>query len=161
MLKTERLTIHPASDAEMRDLIDHTDDEGLKLAYTEMLTMALENPQYRPWYAAWFIENTDGQRLGELCFKGLSADGTAEIGYGILPDFQNRGYATEAVKAVTAWALSQPGVNCITAETEADNLASQKVLRSCGFLATGEQGEEGPLFVLHSDHLKKTGVNES
>ena len=148
MIQTERLTIHPASDAEMRDLIGHTDDEGLKLAYTEMLTMAVENPQYRPWYAAWFIETPDGQRVGELCFKGLSANGTAEIGYGILPDFQNRGYATEAVKAVTDWALSQPNVNTITAETEADNLASQKVLLNCGFLATGEQGEEGPLFVL-------------
>ena len=148
MIQTERLTIHPASDAEMQDLIAHTDDEGLKLAYTEMLTMAVENPQYRSWYAAWFIENTDGQRVGELCFKGLSADGTAEIGYGILPDFQNRGYATEAVKAVTDWALSQPNVNTITAETEADNLASQKVLLNCGFLATGKQGEEGPLFVL-------------
>ena len=148
MIQTKRLTIHPASDAEMRDLINRTDDEGLKLAYTEMLTMAVENPQYRPWYAAWFIETPDGQRIGELCFKGLSADGTAEIGYGILPDFQNRGYATEAVKAVTDWALSQPGVNTITAETEADNLSSQKVLLNCGFLATGEQGEEGPLFVL-------------
>ena len=148
MIQTQRLTIHPTSDAEMQDLIDHTDDEGLKLAYTEMLTMAVENPQYRPWYATWFIENTDGQRVGELCFKGLSADGTAEIGYGILPDFQNRGYATEAVKAVTVWALSQPNVNTIIAETEADNLASQKVLLNCGFLATGEQGEEGPLFAL-------------
>ena len=146
MIQTKRLTIHPASDAEMQDLIAHTDDEGLKLAYTEMLTMTVENPQYRLWYAAWFIENTDGQRLGELCFKGLSADGTAEIGYGILPDFQNRGYATEAVKAVADWALSQSGVNCITAETEADNLTSQKVLLNCGFAATGEQGEEGPLF---------------
>ena len=155
ILKTERLCIRVSSDAEMRDLIAHTDDEGLKLAYTEMLTMTVENPQYRPWYAAWFIENTDGQRVGELCFKGLSTDGIAEIGYGILPAFQNRGYATEAVKAVTDWALSQPGVNCITAETEADNLASQKVLLNCGFLATGEQGEEGPLFVLHSAHPKK------
>ncbi len=61
----------------MRDLIGHTDDEGLKLAYTEMLTLAVENPQYRPWYAAWFIENTDGQRAGELPFKGPPAGGTA------------------------------------------------------------------------------------
>ena len=148
MIQTQRLTIHPASDAEMHDLIARTEDEGLKLAYTEMLTMALENPQHRQWYTAWFIEAPDGTRLGELCFKGLSGDGTAEIGYGILPDFQNRGYATEAVKAVTGWALSQPGVKYVTAETEADNLASQKVLLNCGFLATGEQGEEGPLFVL-------------
>ena len=147
-IETERLCIRPSSDSEMQQLIADTKEDGLKLAYTEMLTMALENPQYRPWYAAWFIENTDGQRVGELCFKGLSADGTAEIGYGILPDFQNRGYATEAVKAVTNWALSQPGVNCIIAETEAANLASQKVLLNCGFLATGEQGEEGPLFAI-------------
>ena len=36
----------------------------------------------------------------------------------------------------------------ITAETEEDNPASQKVLLKAGFLPTGERGEEGPLFLL-------------
>ena len=148
ILTTKRLRIWLSTDAEMQELITNTEDEGLKLAYAEMLTMARKNPESRPWYAAWFIENNAGERVGELCFKGLSTNGMTEIGYGILPRFQGRGYATEAVKAVTKWALSQPGVRCITAETEANNAASQKVLAKAGFTATGEYGEEGPLFAL-------------
>lgn len=148
ILTTERLTIHTAADAEMQELIANTEDEGLKPAYTEMLTMAQENPESRQWFTAWFIENAGGERVGELCFKGLSPDGMTEIGYGILPEFQGSGYATEAVGAVTQWALSQPNVRCITAETEANNAASQKVLVKTGFVHTGEYGEEGPLFAL-------------
>ena len=151
ILKTQRLTIHDATDEEMRELIEATEDEGLKQAYTEMLTMAERNPESRGCYAAWFIENADGERVGELCFKGLTADGAAEVGYGVLPEFQGRGYATEAVSAVTAWALSQPGVRCITAETEEDNAASQQVLKKAGFVPTGEYGEEGPLFALYKE----------
>ena len=154
ILETTRLYIHPASDEEMRALIANEEDEGLKLAYGEMLAMAENNPNCREWYAAWFIENAEGERLGELCFKGLSAEGSAEIGYGILPGYQGKGYATEAVKAVTAWALSKPNVNCITAETEEDNAASKRVLLKCGFVPTGTYGEEGPLFSLKKDELK-------
>ena len=148
ILTTKRLRIWLSTDAEMQELINSAEDEDLKLAYTEMLAMAREHPESRPWYGAWFIEDTDGERVGELCFKGLSPGGMTEIGYGILPEFQGRGYATEAVKTVTQWAFSQPDVRCITAETEANNAASQKVLAKAGFTATGEYGEEGPLFAL-------------
>lgn len=148
ILTSERLHIHLASEEEMRAWIAGETDEGLRLAYGEMLAMSLQKPDQRQWYAAWFIENAEGERIGELCFKGLSAEGSAEIGYGILPAHQGRGYATEAVRTVTAWALSEPGVRCITAETEDDNPASQKVLLKAGFLPTGERGEEGPLFLL-------------
>ena len=34
--------------------------------------------------------------------------------------------------------------------TEADNLASQRVLEKAGFVPSGEYGEEGPRFVLTS-----------
>lgn len=151
ILKTERLIIRAASDDEMRELIVNEKDEGLKQAYTEMLDMAIKYPESREWFAMWLIEDADGKRIGELCFKGLSADGAAEIGYGIEPEFQNSGYATEAVKAVTAWALSQPGVCCITAETDESNIASQRVLIKTGFIAAGKYGEEGPIFALYKE----------
>ena len=148
ILKTERLHIHLATDEEMRTWIAGEPDEGLTLAYGEMLAAARQHPEARQWYAAWFMETEDNTRIGELCFKGLAADGTVEIGYGVEPAFQNRGYATEAVRAITKWALSEPGVRRISAETEDDNPASQKVLLKAGFLPTGERGEEGPLFSL-------------
>ncbi len=62
-------------------------------------------------------------------------------------DFQGRGYATEAVSALTDWALKHSCVRCVTAETEESNIASQKVLIKAGFVPTGEYGEEGPLYV--------------
>ena len=133
IIKTERLNVRLALDDEMRKLINNEQDEGLKCAYGEMLDMAVNFPHLRKWYAMWLIENKSSERVGELCFKGLSDDGSAEIGYGILPEFQNNGYATEAVMAVAKWALGEAGASRITAETEKENIASQKVLLKCGF----------------------------
>ncbi len=146
MIYTERLIIRPASDGEMRALISEQTDEELIEAYGEMLAACEAYPDKRLWYAAWFIELTTGERAGDLCFKGLSPDGAVEIGYGLLPEHWGKGYATEAVRAVTEWALAQPGVKTVEAETEPGNAASQRVLAKAGFLPTGAMGEEGPRF---------------
>ena len=147
MIQTERLMIRAASDEEMRELIAKEPDEGVKAAYGEMLSLSIENPSLREWYAAWLITLPGGERVGELCFRGLPPDGAVELGCGLLPDFWGKGYATEAVIAVTEWALKQPGVSRIEAEAEEDNLASLRVLEKAGFVPTGERGEEGPRFV--------------
>ena len=147
MILTERLKICIASDDEMRALIAEQTDEGLKAAYGEMLEGCIAHPAQRQWYAVWLIERKDGGRIGELCFKGLSPEGTAEIGYGLSPEFRGKGYAAEAVTAAVEWALNQPGVTAIEAETDDENTASQRVLAKAGFVPTGARGEEGPRFV--------------
>lgn len=83
-----------------------------------------------------------------MCFKGLDSNGIAEIGYGISEQYRNNGYAAEAVKAVSEWALTQPGVNSVESETDPDYKASQRVLEKCGFVRNGKFGEEGPRFTL-------------
>ena len=55
-----------------------------------------------------------------------------------------RGY--EAVEAATGWALAQPGVKRVYAETEPGNTASQRVLEKCGFVPSPYPGREGPGF---------------
>ena len=57
-----------------------------------------------------------------------------EIGYGIVPSRQGRGYATEAVKAVLLLAWEQPEANTVIAHTEVGNLASQRVLGKAGLV---------------------------
>ena len=89
-----------------------------------------------------------------MSFKGLNADGSVEIGYGISEIKQGNGYATEAVNAAVTWALKQPGVFRVEAETEPDNRASQRVLEKCGFIPSGIIGEEGPRFHKHGDGLE-------
>ena len=147
MIETERLTIHIASDDEMRDFIAAQELDVLREAYTEMLDGALAHPGKRAWYAIWMIELHDGTHIGELCFKGVSPDGAVEIGYGISESYEGHGYATEAVSAVAAWAFRQEGITRVEAEAEEDNLASLRVLEKSGFVPNGERGEEGPRFV--------------
>lgn len=148
MIETQRLTIRLASREEMEAIIASQTDPALRAAYTEMLEGCLAHPAQWEWYGVWVIERKDGIAVGDLSFKGLDADGVPEIGYGIAETHWHHGYATEAVQALTAWALQQDGVVRIEAETEPDNKASQRVLEKCGFVPTGIMGEEGPRFAL-------------
>ena len=146
VIETKRLTIHSASTDEMTCFIKKQTETELIKAYKEMLQGSLDHPQDRDWYAIWFIELKNGVPVGDLCFKGLNADGSVEIGYGIPEENRGHGYASEAVLAAAAWALEQPGVTRVEAETEPENRASQRVLEKCGFVPSGIIGEEGPRF---------------
>ena len=146
MIETKRLRIYPAVREQMKASIAAEADTGLRKAYTEMLEGCLRHPDQWQWYAMWMMELRDGTHIGDLCFKGLGANGVVEIGYGILEEYQGQGYAAEAVGAAVNWALQQPDVTRVEAETESENRASQRVLEKCGFLASGTSGEEGPRF---------------
>ena len=145
--ETKRLRIHTATQEEMTALIESQTDDVLKTAYQEMLQGCMEHPEQWEWFAIWIIESRDGIHIGDLSFKGLMPDGSVEIGYGISEEFQGKGFAAEAVDAAVSWALKQPDVKCVEAETEPDNRASQRVLEKCGFMPTGVIGEEGPRFI--------------
>ncbi len=148
MIETENLKIYVASQNEMENFIELQTNEVLKAAYTEMLNGCIENPEQWEWYAIWMIELKDGTHIGELCFKGLDSNGVVEIGYGIMEQYQEHGYATEAVKAISAWAFQEPNVTAIEAEIDDKNIASKKVLEKCGFVFTGKNGKEGPRYKL-------------
>ena len=148
MIETENLKIYAASQDEMEKFIESQTDNVLKTAYTEMLNGCIENPEQWEWYAIWMIELKDGTHIGELCFKGLDSNGVVEIGYGIMEQYQEHGYATEAVKAISAWAFQEPKVLAIEAETDENNTASKRVLEKCGFVFTGKNGKEGPRYKL-------------
>lgn len=146
-LETERLRLYITSQSEMEKIIERQTDEELRKAYQEMLDGYLAHPEQGEWYAIWLVTRHDGVQVGDLSFKGLNEDGSAEIGYGIIDEFQGQGYATEAVKAAVNWALKQAGVLRVEAETEQDNTASQRVLAKCGFVPSGIMGEEGSRYV--------------
>ena len=148
MIETKRLRIYPANRSQMEAIISSETNAELKAAYSEMLDGCLNNPDQWDWYAIWIIELRNGTHIGDLCFKGLDSNGVAEIGYGILEEYQGQGYATEAVKAALSWAFQNPNVTAIEAETDADNAASKRVLEKCGFIANGIIGKEGPRYAL-------------
>ena len=50
-----------------------------------------------------------------------------EIGYGIDEEYQNRGYATEAIAALVNMAIRYPGVQTVLFEIEKTNGPSKRV----------------------------------
>lgn len=82
--------------------------------------------------------------IGTCGFKGPpAADGTVEIGYGILPEFRRRGYAAEAVKGLLLHAFRYRQVTRVSAETLPNLVPSIAVLRKSGFRCVGEGSEDG------------------
>ena len=140
MIKTRRLSLRITDRAEMAHLIAAETDAEMRRAYTEMLDGCLSHPDQWAWYAVWMIELPDGTRVGDLCFKGLPPTGAVEIGYGILDEFQGRGYATEAVAAAVAWALRQPGVQRRPSQPTPHPSVSS---RSAGLLQTVKWARKG------------------
>ena len=146
MIETKRLKIYTASRKQMKTFIATQSIDVLKAAYTEMLNGCLAHPNQWEWHAIWMIELKNGTHIGELCFKGINEYGSTEIGYGISDNYQGNGYATEAVTAVTSWALKQNVINCVTAEVDRENIASVRVLEKSGFKPTGKIGREGLIY---------------
>lgn len=141
--------LFPISNEELQIKIGEEPNEEMKKAYSEMLAGCAKFPEQHNWYTVWLMQLNDGSKkiVGDLCFKGLHADGSVEIGYGIKPEFEGRGLTTEAVTAMAQWAITQPNVLRVEAETEPDNIASQRVLQKSGFVPNGILGKEGPRFV--------------
>jgi ribosomal-protein-alanine N-acetyltransferase len=85
------------------------------------------------WLTYWLIlirdENVGAGLLG---FKGFPDEqGSTEIGYGIDPAYQGKGYMSEAVQALIDWAFTHPLCKAITA-TEVENPASKRLLERLG-----------------------------
>ena len=80
--------------------------------------------------------------VGAGGYKGRpSPEGTVEIGYSIVPEYQRRGLATEAAAALVARAFCDTRVNRVIAETLPKLAPSIGVLRKNGFRLIGEGSE--------------------
>lgn len=96
--------------------------------------------------ASWLIVENE-EVVGMCSVTRPPSNGVIDIGYGIAPTRQNRGFAGRAIGDIAAWARTSPDVRAITAETSIANIASQRVLERNGFVRVGERvdEEDGPL----------------
>lgn len=102
----------------------------------------LKDPAWLGWSSFYLI--ADGTLVGLCGFKGPpDSTGTVEMGYGLIPSAQGKGFATEAATALIDHALTVPAVSRVTAETMPALLPSIGVLERCGLRPLGEGSERG------------------
>lgn len=102
------------------------------------------NVYKHPWYTYWLIVVATGPYgAGLVGFKGYpNAYGEAEIGYGMDPAYRNKGYTTEAVRSLIAWAFEEPDCCAVTAQVASrDNLPSIRILEKMGMRLYEETSE--------------------
>ena len=158
MVRTDRLNLVPLAPRHYRALIESVESfgtcfgvpaaEGLR----EFAVSGEVSPEFLaridqqreapadPWSFGFALVHRDKRLVvGMAGFKGPPGpEGAAEIAYGVVPTFQNQGMATEAARALLAFALADPRVRLVRAHTRCEPNASTRVLTKCGFACRGE-----------------------
>ncbi|MFG3162157.1 GNAT family N-acetyltransferase [Streptomyces sp. NPDC048232] len=154
VIPAERLTLQGVTPAAATDLAAGGDGgfewvgggpfQGTRDA-AGMLLKAYEGGVHRPeWGVFALVRREDGLAVGGMGFHGPpDEDGRVEIGYDLAEAARVHGYATEALRALCAWALAREEVTSVFATTEPANVASQAVITRAGF--TRVAGDEGQL----------------
>jgi [ribosomal protein S5]-alanine N-acetyltransferase len=101
------------------------------------------------WYGWYAVRAADAEGpralVGGAGYFGPPAEGTVEVGYSVLPEWQRRGYASEMVQTLVEHASTFADVERIIAHTTEANPASIAVLLRCGFHRAGAGREPGTL----------------
>ena len=145
-LRTARLALAPLSPAAATLLTDRRADAAehvgaelspdwpLRERLEAVASQAIVTPDRAEWGIWVLVDQQDCVVIGDIGFSGAPGrERSVEISYSVVPSHRGRGYAAEAVAALTAWALSQPGVELVVACCELDNVASIRTLERAGF----------------------------
>jgi RimJ/RimL family protein N-acetyltransferase len=142
VIATDRLELHPLDADGLRAVADG--DRTARRWHDEFplgddcdaarMTLRHQDPVFG---CSAIVERSTGLVVGTIGFFGPpDARGTAMIGYGLVPSARGAGYATEALRALVAFAFAREGVRRLDADPDRDNVASHRVLEKAGFVRT-------------------------
>ena len=159
-LSTERLLLRGSMHSDAPRVFELANDVGVAAMTTSIphpYTLAdaqawVERAGSRDWDTEpeFLIEHRNFGVVGAVGFKP-AANGRPELGCWLGRPFWNRGYATEACRAVLDWARRDWRRKLVVAGHFIDNPASGQVLCKAGFLYTGDveprwsRAREGPV----------------
>ena len=101
------------------------------------------------------ILDEDSQVVGRITFSGITygAFQSCNMGYWVAQESNGHGYATDAVRAMTALAFEELGLHRVQAETLIPNVRSQRVLERAGFARYGSAPQYLKIAGRWQDHL--------
>ena len=139
VLETERLILRPlsvadaaavfewVSDARVTKFMPYNTYTDVKDVETWLRSVEEEDTEHH----FGFVRKADGKLIGSGSIGPNEAGDTWEFGYNIRYDCWNRGYATEASRAMLKHAVGL-GVTQFGANHAVDNPASGRVMEKCG-----------------------------
>jgi [ribosomal protein S5]-alanine N-acetyltransferase len=155
-MESERLFLVRHTPEALLALIEHPDDyeeiSGFPAApaLREFFVSEAVSPSFlaylrsrdhsSPWLPGFgVVHRESGCVIGSAGFKGApDASGMVELGYGIVPAYEGRGYATEVATMLVVWAFASGVVRMVRAHTLPEANASTRVLGKCGFEFEGQ-----------------------
>jgi RimJ/RimL family protein N-acetyltransferase len=151
-LVTARLVLHPMSVIEAERVAAGEPDDGARWApgypaegdvagAKGFLSTCANTGDPQPLGAYQIRLREDGHAIGGLGFHGpADENGNVTIGYGLIPSARGKGYASEALRALLAFARAH-GITCVQGGTTHDNIASQHVMTTVGMRLVAEDGQ--------------------
>ena len=109
--------------------LDHLLQGFLKRLESEIA----DDPDNYLWFTEFLIVLRENSHvIGSIDYKYVPRVGVTEVGYGMNPAYEGRGYMTEALTAFLDFGARR-GLRAVRADTLSDNRRSQNVLKRCGF----------------------------
>ncbi len=148
-LRTSRLALHAIDVDEAARIaarsagpgdawVDDFPSEGDVGAASRFLRDSAAHGEQRPFGYYRISRLPDGRAIGGLGFKGQPDRGRVEIGYGLAPSARGEGYGAEAVITLLGVAADH-GLSSVIADTDLNNIASQRTLIRAGFSHVGTE----------------------
>lgn len=152
-ISTERLTLESVTPAVACDLsmdgdgghrwVGSAPADGTRVGAGLMVEQYEEGTFHPAWTMYVLVRREDDLAVGAMGFHRVpDGDGRVEIGYDLVEGARGHGYATEALRALSAWALAQDGVRTVTAVVDRANTPSQNVVTRAGFTRAAENAGE-------------------
>ena len=150
-LQTPRLALHAIDTAEGERIVARrpaaedawAEDfpfDGDVIGVTAFLRATAAHGEQRPFGCYRITRTADGKAIGGIGFKGQPNNGCVEVGSGLAPSARGNGYAAEALAALLDLA-AEHGISRVVADTDKDNIASQRTLQRAGFQQVGSNGD--------------------
>ncbi|TNJ35651.1 GNAT family N-acetyltransferase [Arenimonas terrae] len=98
-------------------------------SFSEALRQQREVPPRRRWWTLQTPDGTETFGLAGLAYAGVGA----ELGILLRPAWQGRGLASEAVRALCAYAFREQALSSISARHGLDNRAAHRLFAHAGF----------------------------
>jgi RimJ/RimL family protein N-acetyltransferase len=157
-IQTKNLLLVPLTRDEVRAYVEQLPPHE-KAEVSPVWLARLDRSSFSdPWIHGFeLVHQGSGTVVGRCGFKGPPADGVVELAYGVSPEHQGKGYATEAAAVLVNYALSHEGVRTVRAHTLPQQSASTRVLTKCGFRCIGEVIDPEDGLVWRWERSKETG----